>query len=218
VKPTLVQALEGNFITQISCGWSHTVALTAKGKVYTVGNGDHGKLGLGSSRKVSVPHIVEKLSNYRVVRIASYNEHTAALVEPFDSGLAGGVNSFPVTTAYSTQMRALVNDEEFSDVTFLVENSPIYAHRAILAQRCEHFAAMFRSGMRESTDKTIPIPNISREVFLLLLEYVYTDFVKVEMEHAIELYIASDLYQLERLRDICCSVVRRSLNAENAAT
>jgi len=218
VKPTLVQALEGTFITQISCGWSHTVALTATGKVYTVGNGDHGKLGLGSSRKVSVPQIVEKLKDYRVVRIASYNEHTAALVEPFDSGLAGGVSSFPVTTAYSTQMRALVNDEEFSDVTFLVDNSPVYAHRAILAQRCEHFAAMFRSGMRESTEKTIPIPSISREVFLLLLEYVYTDFVKVELEHAIELYIASDLYQMERLRDMCCSVVRRNLNAENSAT
>lgn len=193
------------------------MALTATGKVYTVGNGDHGKLGLGSSRKVSVPQIVAKLKDYRVVRIASYNEHTAALVEPFDAGLAGGVNSFPVTTAYSTQMRALVNDEEFSDVTFLVDNSPVYAHRAILAQRCEHFAAMFRSGMRESVEKTIPIPNMSRTVFLLLLEYIYTDFVKVELEHAIELYIASDLYQMERLRDMCCSVVRRNLNAENSA-
>ena len=81
-----------------------------------------------------------------MVRVASYNEHTAALVEPFDHslGLAGAVNPFPVTAAYSSQMRALVNDEEFSDVTFLIENEPIYAHRAILAQRCEPFAAMFR--------------------------------------------------------------------------
>lgn len=218
VKPTLVQALEGVFISQISCGWSHSVALTATGKVYTVGNGDHGKLGLGSSRKVSVPQIVDKLKDYRVVRIASYNEHTAALVEPFDSGLTGGANSIPVTTAYSTQMRALVNDEEFSDITFLVDDLPVYAHRAILAQRCEHFAAMFRSGMRESVEKTIPIPNISRPVFLLLLEYVYTDFVKVELEHAIELYIASDLYQMDRLRDICSAVVKRNLNAENSAS
>ena len=36
------------------------------------------------------------------------------------------------------------------------------------------------------------------------------------MEHAIELYIAADIYQLERLRDMCCTVVRRNLNAENA--
>lgn len=218
VKPTLVNALEGLFVSQITCGWSHSVALTSTGRVYTWGNGDHGKLGHGSGRKVSIPHMVEKLKDYRVVRVASYNEHTAALVEPFDhsDGLGGGVNSVPVTSAYSSQMRALVNDEEFSDVTFLVEDQPVYAHRAILAQRCEHFAAMFRSGMRESVERMVPIPEMSRSVFLLLLEYIYTDTVKIDVENAIELYIASDLYNLERLREMCCTVVRRNLNAENA--
>lgn len=179
-----------------------------------------GKLGVGSSRRVSVPQPVEKLNKYRVVKVASYNEHTAVLVEPFDhvgAGLAGGVNAVPVTTAYNSSMRALVNDEEFSDVTFTVEDQPVYAHRALLASRCDHFAAMFRSGMRESAEKAvIPIPEMSRPVFLLLLEYIYTDSVKIELEHAIELYIAADLYQLERLRDMCCTVVRRNLNAENS--
>jgi RCC1 and BTB domain-containing protein len=162
--------------------------------------------------------MVEKLKDLRVVKVASYNEHTAALVEPFDHtpGFAGGVNAIPVTTTYSSQMRALVNDEEFADLVFIVEDQPVYAHRAILAHRCEHFAAMFRSGFRESTERTVVMPNTSRQVFLLLLEYIYTDFVKIELEHAIELYIASDLYQLERLRDMCCTVVRRNLNAENA--
>ncbi|CAB9507022.1 RCC1 and BTB domain-containing protein 2 [Seminavis robusta] len=220
LKPTFVQALDGEFVSEITCGWSHSVALTAKGLVYTWGNSDHGKLGVGSSRRVSVPQLVEKLKKYRVVKVASYNEHTAVLVEPFDhvgAGLAGGVNAVPVTTAYNSSMRALVNDEEFSDVTFTVEDQPVYAHRALLASRCEHFAAMFRSGMRESAEKAIiPIPDMSRPVFLLLLEYIYTDSVKIELEHAIELYIAADLYQLERLRDMCCTVVRRNLNAENS--
>ena len=179
-----------------------------------------GKLGVGSSRRVSVPQQVEKLTKYRVVKVASYNEHTAVLVEPFDhvgAGLAGGVNAVPVTTAYSSQLRAMVNDEEFADVTFTVEDQPIYAHRALLAQRCEHFAAMFRSGMRESAEKAvIPIPSMSRAVFMLLLEYIYTDSVKIELDHAIELYIAADIYQLERLREMCCTVVRRNLNAENS--
>eukprot|EP00934_Nitzschia_sp_Nitz4_P006496 Nitzschia sp. Nitz4//scaffold145_size56662//25408//27333//NITZ4_006557-RA/size56662-snap-gene-0.86-mRNA-1//1//CDS//3329536577//6486//frame0 len=216
VKPTRVQALEGVFVTQITCGWSHSVALTSNGKVYTWGNGDHGKLGHGSGRKVSVPNVVAKLKDFRVVRVASYNEHTAALVEPFDSSNGGGVRAVPVTTTYAAQMRALVNDEEFADVTFTVEGQPVYAHRAILAQRCDHFAAMFRSGMRESIERAVVIPDMSRAVFLLLLEYIYADSVKIEVEHAVPLYIAADLYQLERLRDMCCTVVRRNLNAENA--
>lgn len=146
VKPTLVQALESIFVSQITCGWSHSVALDAKGRVFTWGNSDHGKLGHGSGRKVSVPQLVDKLKDYRVVRVASYNEHTSALVEPFDHslGMAGAVNAVPVTAAYTSQIRALVNDDEFSDVTFIVENGPVYAHRAILAQRSEHFGAMFR--------------------------------------------------------------------------
>jgi RCC1 and BTB domain-containing protein len=185
---------------------------------YCRGNSDHGKLGLTSGRKVAVPHVVEKLKDYRVVRVASYNEHTAALVERFDHslGLAGAVNAVPITATYTSQIRALVNDEEFSDITFMIENEPIYAHRAILAQRCDHFAAMFRSGMRESVERVIPIPNISKQVFLLLLEYIYTDAVKIEVDDAIELYIAADLYDLERLRDMCCTVVRRNLSAENS--
>lgn len=148
LKPTLVQALDGVFVSQITCGWSHSVALDARGRVFTWGNSDHGKLGHGSSRKVAVPQLVDKLNDYRVVRVASYNEHTAALVEPsfFDSGSGNNsaVNAVPVTAAYTSQIRALVNDDEFSDVTFLIENEPVYAHRAILAQRCDHFAAMFR--------------------------------------------------------------------------
>ena len=145
LKPTLVPSLEGIFISQITCGWSHSVALDAKGRVFSWGNSDHGKLGHPGSRKVTIPQLVDKLKDYRVVRLASYNEHTAALVEPFDHNSSNGaVNAVPVTAKYTSQIRAMVNDEEFSDVTFLLEDEPVYAHRAILAQRCDHFAAMFR--------------------------------------------------------------------------
>lgn len=112
----------------------------------------------------------------------------------------------------------MLNDEEYSDVTFVVEGRPVYALRAVLGKRCEHFAAMFRSGMRECEEGAeIPIPNMSYAVFLLILEYLYTDTVKIDLEHAVELYIASDLYQLATLREMCCVVVRRSVGSENAA-
>jgi RCC1 and BTB domain-containing protein len=137
-----VMALAGVRITQITSGWSHTAALNDQGQVYTWGNSDHGKLGHPNPRKVAVPQIVETLKNYRVVKVASYNEHTAALVEPFDT--SSSINAIPVTAMYKAQIKSLINDEEFSDVTFLLEDQPVYAHKAILAQRCEHFAIMFR--------------------------------------------------------------------------
>jgi len=152
-----------------------------------------------------------------------------------------------IGAGYLHDMKELVNDEEFSDVTFIVENRPVHALRAILAKRCEHFSAMFRSGMRESeAGVEIPIPNLSYPVFLLIMEYlcefcfrrwdcitekeviadltlltcmsfVDTDAVKIEVEHAVELYIAADLYQLSTLREMCCVVVKRNISADNAA-
>lgn len=70
--------------------------------------------------------------------------------------------------------------------------------------------------MRECVEKKIVIPNMQKKAFLLLLEYIYTDSVKIDVEHAIELYTAADLYHLERLRDMCQTVVRRNLSAENS--
>ena len=159
----------------------------------------------------------------KVVRVASYNEHTAALVEPHSLTEGGSRRHVPgmmvpVSAGFVHDMKEMVNDEEYSDVTFIVEGQPVYALRAVLVKRCEHFAAMFRSGMRESEQGVeIPIPNVSRAVFLLILEYLYTDSVIIELEHAVELYIASDLYQIATLRDMCCVVVRRNIGSENAA-
>mmetsp|Transcript_18551 Transcript_18551/g.43383 ORF Transcript_18551/g.43383 Transcript_18551/m.43383 type:complete len:740 (+) Transcript_18551:274-2493(+) len=221
VKPTLVKDLDGVFLTQITCGWSHSVALTSSHEVYTWGNGDHGKLGHGCGKKVSTPQLVEKLVGQKVVCVASYNEHTACLVEPHSVNASrrhAPGTMVQIGAGYLHDMKELVNDEEFSDVTFIVENRPVHALRAILAKRCEHFSAMFRSGMRESeAGVEIPIPNLSYPVFLLIMEYLYTDAVKIEVEHAVELYIAADLYQLSTLREMCCVVVKRNISAENAA-
>ena len=73
------ETLDSYQVTSITCGWSHTVGLSACGKVFTWGNGDHGKLGHASTAKVDRPKLVEALAHLRVIKIASYNEHTAAL-------------------------------------------------------------------------------------------------------------------------------------------
>ena len=162
-----------------------------------------------------MPCEISQLKDYRVVRVASYNEHTAALVEPFDNSHAGG-DSVPVSNTFRQQMRSIVNEDEFADVTFLIEGESVYAHRAILAQRCDFFASMFRSGMRESTERTITIPNVRKHIFVLLLEYLYTDTIQVPVAQSVELYIVADLYDLERLREICMQSLRRNLSAETA--
>ncbi|GMH78228.1 hypothetical protein TrST_g897 [Triparma strigata] len=213
--PTLITSLD-YAVTQITCGWSHSVALSGCGKVFTWGNGDHGKLGHGNSSKVATPKQVEALAHLRVVKIASYNEHTAALT----AGVGGsqGGEYATVSTEYASQFKGIVGEEDFSDVTFMVGGRPIHAHKAILACRCPHFRAMFTSGMRESVEREIVVPDTDHSVFLALMEFLYTDSVEgLQPDMAVDLHGVASFYGVDKLKDICAAIVKKEIDAENAA-
>ena len=45
---------------------------------------------------------------------------------------------------------ALVNNPDLSDITFVVEGKPFYAHKNIISVLSEKYKAMFQAGMLES--------------------------------------------------------------------
>lgn len=115
-------------------------------------------------------------------------------------------------------LRKLINNPTFADVTFLVENQPVYATRAHLAARSEHFRALFYGGMRESsgTEEQIVLPDIVHPVFLLLLEYIYTDQVgDITSDLAVHLLIAAERFLLDRLKALCEDIIRKSISIDN---
>jgi hypothetical protein len=62
-------------------------------------------------------------------------------------------------------MEKCINSEEYSDVTFIVEDKPLYAHRIVLGQT-QYFKAMLEPGrLKESHSKEVPILDVSYEVF-----------------------------------------------------
>ncbi|CAN0281032.1 unnamed protein product, partial [Laminaria digitata] len=89
--------------------------------------------------------------------------------------------------------------------------------QALLAARCQHFRAMFTSGMRESHEGEVNIPHIRLRVFKVLLEYIYADSVEVSLEDAVELFIAADLYTLDRLKWLCELAVQKGITTDNSA-
>lgn len=115
-------------------------------------------------------------------------------------------------------LRKLINNPAFADVTFLVESQAVYATRAHLAARSEHFRALFYGGMRESSaaDERIVLPDVSHPVFLLLLEYIYTDQVAdISSELAVHLLIAAERFLLDRLKALCEDTIRKGISIEN---
>jgi len=163
-----------------------------------------------------VPKLVDQLAHLRVTKIASYNEHTAALTTGI--GMSHGLDYKSVSNEFITHFKGMVNEEDFSDVTFIVEGRLIFAHRGILSSRSQHFRAMFKSGMRESTEKEITVEETHYDTFLALMEYLYCDQVEgLTPSKAVDLYGLAVYYNLERLKEMCLGSIRRSIKAENAA-
>lgn len=116
-----------------------------------------------------------------------------------------------------SDLKALVNDEESHDITFVVEGRPVYAHK-ILCMRCTYFKAMLTGEMKESRAAEIVLPDVRHPIFLAMLEYLYTDQVNVPLDIAMELFQTADHFGVERLKKICEYKMLASINVENAAS
>lgn len=131
--------------------------------------------------------------------------------------LATEVNIDIPCSSLISDLRSFLNEQKLSDVTFIVEGKPVHAHK-LLCMRCSYFRAMFEGQMREAQQKTITINNVSHRVFLALLEYLYTDEVEINLDIAMDLFVAADQFGVERLKRLCEKKILVSINIDSAAT
>lgn len=61
-SPQLVKIPVSERITQVSCGWRHTVAITEKDNVFSWGRGTSGQLGHGDAIDIALPKMIDTLS------------------------------------------------------------------------------------------------------------------------------------------------------------
>lgn len=124
-------------------------------------------------------------------------------------------------------MKSLLNDELFSDVTFVCEDGvKIKAHKAILASRCEVFRNMLTSGMIESRNndtqddehgsRVIKITDTPSSTFKSIINYIYTDQPEFEdLQMVVNSLIVSDKYALVRLKKMCEWELSKVINQDN---
>lgn len=122
----------------------------------------------------------------------------------------------PPSTILS-DLRSLINDSTLSDITFMVEGQPVYAHKLMLV-RCSYFQALFLGQMKESSLDTINLEQVRQPIFLSVLEYLYTDHVTIPLHDAMELFEAADLFCIPRLKTMCEKRMLQSITTENAAS
>ncbi|XP_058044499.1 rho-related BTB domain-containing protein 1 isoform X1 [Ahaetulla prasina] len=64
--------------------------------------------------------------------------------------------------------------ETFSDVTFVLEDGKINAHKPLLICSCEWMSAMFGGSFVESSNSEVVLPNITKTSMQAVLDYLYT--------------------------------------------
>ena len=104
------------------------------------------------------------------------------------------------------------------EAVFEVQGRRLRASKAVLCVRCEHFRAMFTSGMRECCDASVQIPDVDYTVFRALLDYLLTDELaeaELTVVSVLELMMLANAYGVLRLEQLCEQSVSENLAESN---
>jgi len=120
-------------------------------------------------------------------------------------------------SSLNSDYKKMFNNKFLSDVSFIVSGKELYAHKAILASRCDYFASLYSSGMKDAMMKQLVIDNYSYTAFQQLLKFIYTDECQISSpDVAAELMSAAEFYRLERLKALMELMLSKALDIETA--
>eukprot|EP00242_Pyramimonas_sp_CCMP2087_P000191 CAMPEP_0198228870 /NCGR_PEP_ID=MMETSP1445-20131203/113827_1 /TAXON_ID=36898 /ORGANISM="Pyramimonas sp., Strain CCMP2087" /LENGTH=580 /DNA_ID=CAMNT_0043909303 /DNA_START=198 /DNA_END=1941 /DNA_ORIENTATION=+ len=124
----------------------------------------------------------------------------------------------PRSSFVSDIQHHLIDSGSFHDVTFVVDQERVPAHRSHLSARCKYFRSMFSAGFQEGGIAEIHIEGTSSAAFKALLKYLYTDNMDEAVDDAVLFDLAklSDQYQVERLHTHCLHRLFKGITIQNA--
>ncbi|KAI9263748.1 hypothetical protein BY458DRAFT_491081 [Sporodiniella umbellata] len=112
---------------------------------------------------------------------------------------------------FSLEFSKFLNNPELSDFIIVPSNGQeIHVHQVILVTRWPHFNNMCRSGMVETQQGRLSVPE-SYEVVMAFLKYLYNDGLEdnESCEILCDLLILANMYLLTKLKKICCLALYR---------
>lgn len=104
-----------------------------------------------------------------------------------------------------------------TDVVFRLGGEVFHAHRAVVGQRCDHFGALFHSGMRDACELEIEvIPACDPQAFRDFLRHLYLDEAVITPDNVVELLELAAFYQVKRLLAQCELSISEGIDLDSA--
>lgn len=112
-------------------------------------------------------------------------------------------------------LEQLFENGTFSDVTIIINNKKLKAHKSILVSRSSVFSAMFSSNMKESRENIIKITDIDYDAMKEVLRFMYCGRVKHLDKLTKHILKAADKYDIINLKIMCEETLKKSINLNN---
>ncbi|KAL7286622.1 hypothetical protein TKK_0019120 [Trichogramma kaykai] len=115
------------------------------------------------------------------------------------------------------KLDSLFLNENLSDVNLRTAcGKCIPAHKAILASASPIFHNMFTHEMLENETDLVDITDISNEVLIEMLRYIYLGSIDVKVPVVCELLGAANKYDIQVMKTMCEKLLLENLSIENA--
>jgi hypothetical protein len=130
-------------------------------------------------------------------------------------------SNFSFVEQIQADYMAMINDQTTSDLTIKVFDQEtnelqraFYVHKVIMV-RAEYIQTCLDAGMKESLENCIEFYDVSVDSMETIIRLLYGDEMIVGGENAVELYVYSTLFQLQRVVRTCRRVITSNFDASN---
>ena len=155
--------------------------------------------------------------------MASNNESVAcSMVEYFIrstkfgmSQIGGIAHDKTISSSILRGLASLRDEGRFLDVSLIVEDKKILAHRIVLAAFSTYFNSMFKLEMTKSKMDNIKLPNMSADIICQLVDFAYTATINISGENVQELLMAANFLRVLSVRHACCDFMNDNLDVTN---